>query len=127
SRPFVYVTSPRIAARPGPLPFAVTMARPVGSTSAVDRVSVPGARLHVLRRGSGWVLAQLPPQPQFVAFTLTVVPALGQGVSTTERSSRRSSKAADDRIPSAVAAALSRLCPHGSRAPLDFGTAKRGL
>ncbi|MGH2915573.1 MAG: hypothetical protein ACRDMX_11350 [Solirubrobacteraceae bacterium] len=68
SQPVVFVQGARIGLHS--LPFAVTVTRPRSSAAVV----VPSSRLRVLRRGSGWVLAQLPPQSPFVAFSINVTP-----------------------------------------------------
>ncbi len=70
SRPVVFVENPLIELS-RPLPFEVTMAR---GTRSAGRIVVPSDRLHILREGSGWVLAQLPPQPRFSAFSIEVIP-----------------------------------------------------
>jgi hypothetical protein len=63
--PIVFVQDPRITSGGGPLPFSVTVADP-------GPASVPGARLRVIRRGSGWAVVRLPPQPSFIATSLGV-------------------------------------------------------
>jgi len=71
SRPLVYVEDPAISGAGGPLPFAVNMvsATPAGPAQAR---AVPARGLQILRRGSGWALVELAPQPPFVASSIGV-------------------------------------------------------
>jgi hypothetical protein len=72
SRPVAFVRTPGIGAHGGGLPFTVTITR-VARDGTGQEASVPGRATRVLRRGSGWALVQLPPQPSFVAASISVI------------------------------------------------------
>jgi hypothetical protein len=68
SRPVVYIRDPGLSAT-GPLAgFVVTVAK----TPATPPSQIPAAQLHPIRRGSGWLLASLPPQASFDAVSISV-------------------------------------------------------
>jgi hypothetical protein len=71
SQPVAYVEDPHIAARGGALPVQIMLTRLDGGGRPVP-TTIAAETLHVLRRGSGWALIQLPPQPPFVAFSIGV-------------------------------------------------------
>jgi hypothetical protein len=68
SQPVAFVRDPGIGAS-GPLPFEMTVAPP---SDPARPAPVASADVHVLRRGAGWALVQLAPQPRFVAISIGV-------------------------------------------------------
>ena len=72
SRPVAFVRTPGIGAQGGGLPFTVTITG-ARTTARAKRRAYRGRATRVLRRGSGWALVQLPPQPPFVAASISVI------------------------------------------------------